>query len=108
MSKILKELCSTSKENFMCTETRENVFEMIRNALTKAPILVFPNFDKEFILDTDTIGEVLSKTDELGREHVVTCRLHAMNTHEKGYYCFTRKELLGIYYFYQHFNHYLY
>ena len=34
-------------------------------------------------------------------------RSHAMNNHEKGY-CITRKELLAIYYFCQHFNHYLY
>ena len=76
-----------------------------------APILCFPDINREFILDTDasfdTIGAVLSQKDKEGRERVVAYGSHSMTSHEKGY-CITRKELLAVYYFCMHFKHYLY
>ena len=54
-----------------------------------------------------TIGAVLSQKDDSVEEIVIAYRLHAMNSHER-VYCITRKDLLAIYYFMQHFNHYLY
>ena len=55
----------------------------------------------------DTIGAVLSQKDDSGDKRVFAYGSHAVNAHEK-FYCITRKELLIIYYFKQHFNHYLY
>ena len=43
--------------------------------LTTAPLLVYPDFSQQFILDTDTsdvgIGAVLSQIDDEGRECVI-------------------------------------
>ena len=79
--------------------------------MTTTPVLAFPDIHKDFILDTDasfsTIGGVLSQKDTNGRERLIAYGSHAMNAHEKGY-CVTRKEFLAIYFFCNHFQHYLY
>jgi len=83
----------------------------MKNALSKTPVLAYPDFNKEFILYTDasfdSIGAVLSQKDNDGHERVIAYGSHSMSKHEVGY-CITRKELLAIYYFTQHFKHYLY
>ena len=110
-SRILESICGTTNEKLIWSEKCEEAFEELKNALSKTPVLIYPNFQKEFILDTDasfdTIGAVLSQLDEQGHERVIAYGSHSMNKHEIGY-CITRKELLAIYYFTQHFKHYLY
>ena len=110
-SRLLEEMCGKTEKKIIWTETNEKVFNEMKEALMSPPILGFPDFRKEFTLDTDasfnTIGAVLSQADENGFEKVIAYGSHAMNNHEKGY-CITRKELLAIYFFCQHFNHYLY
>ena len=110
-ARALEEICGKNKEKLIWTEICETAFEDMKKALTETPILAYPDFRKDFILDTDasfdTIGAVLSQKDSEGRERVIAYGSHAMSIHEKGY-CITRKELLAIYYFCQHFNHYLY
>ena len=110
-ARALEEICGKNKEKLIWTDNCDKAFEDMKAALTEAPILTFPDFKKEFILDTDAsfdaIGAVLSQKDDNGREHVIAYGSHAMNNFERGY-CITRKELLAIYYFCQHFNHYLY
>jgi len=111
-ARALEELCGKNRERkLIWPEKCEKAFEEMKNALVSSPILGFPDFRKEFILDTDasfdTIGAVLSQIDDQGCERVIAYGSHAMNAHEKGY-CITRKELLAIYYFCQHFSHYLY
>ena len=99
-----------NKNIIIWPEKCERAFEEMKNALTTPPILSFPDFRREFILDTDasfdTIGAVLSQKDEEGHERIIAYGSHPMSNHEKGY-CITRKELLVIVYFCQHFNHYL-
>jgi len=83
----------------------------MKEAWAKSPVLGYPDVNKGCILNTDasfnTIGAVLAQKDDSGQENVIAYGSHDMNNHEKGY-CITRKELLAIYYFCQHFNHYLY
>ena len=110
-ARALESICGKNNEKIRWTEMCEKAFREMKEALITAPVLVFPDFRKEFILDTDasfdTIGAVLSQKDEKGHEHVIAYGSHAMSSHEKGY-CITRKELLAIYYFCKHFNYYLY
>ena len=64
----------------------------MKNALTTPLIFSFPDFTREFILDTDasfdTIGAVLSQKDDEGHERVIAYGSHAMSNHEKGYCIF--------------------
>jgi len=110
-SKVLESLCGSTQNKICWTNDCEEAFQNLKKELTKAPVLAFPDFSNEFILDTDAsfdrIGAVLSQLDENGREKPIAYGSRAMNKHELGY-CITRKELLAIFYFTQHFKHYLY
>ena len=111
-SKILEGLCGKNKDKKLTwTKECDEAFQTLKDKMTKTPILAYPDFEKEFILDTDasfdTIGAVLAQKDAYGRERVIAYGSHKMNKHELGY-CITRKELLAIYYFTQHFKHFLY
>ena len=59
---------------FIWTEGHQIAFEKLKKHLTEAPILVFPDFTKDFILDTDasgtSIGAVLSQKID-SKERVV-------------------------------------
>ena len=107
----LEGMCGNSKEKLVWSDQCEEAFRELKSALSVTPVLVYPDFKKDFILDTDasfdTIGAVLSQRDDKGNERVIAYGSHTMNKHELGY-CITRKELLAIYYFTQHFKHYLY
>ena len=69
-------------------------------------ILTFPDFTKTFVLDTDAsnegIGAVLSQEDE-GRETVVAYASKVLSKAERRY-CVTRRELLAVVTFLQHFR----
>jgi len=110
-ARILEALCGKGNEKLVWSDQCEESFNQLKSALQETPVLAYPDFNKVFILDTDAsfdaIGAVLSQLDEYGNERVIAYGSHAMNSHERGY-CITRKELLAIYYFTQHFNHYLY
>jgi hypothetical protein len=93
----------TQKQSqFDWTEECQRSFEQLKTKLTSAPLLVFPNFTKKFILDTDAsnsgIGAVLSQMDEQGCERVVAYASRVLSKPERNY-CVTRKELLAAVYF---------
>ncbi|GFS97609.1 retrovirus-related Pol polyprotein from transposon 17.6 [Trichonephila clavipes] len=79
-------------------------------ALTSSPILIYPQPDKPFILDTDasneSVGAVLSQEID-GQERVVAYWSKSLSKPERNY-CVTRKELLAIVKAIEHFHHYLY
>lgn len=78
--------------------------------LTSAPILVMPNWSQPFVIGTDAsdtgIGAVLSQVDAEGVEHVVSYGSCILTKAEQNY-CVTRKELLAVVTFLQHFRQYL-
>jgi hypothetical protein len=53
----------------------ERAFEVLKEALTKLPVLAKPDFGKEWLLEVDTSGEsvgtVLSQNQESGDVHPV-------------------------------------
>ena len=111
LSNPLEKLCSSSiKTLHWNNECNEN-FIKLKEKLTSAPVLAYPDYTRYFILVTDAsfdcIGAVLSQINENGKEQVVSYGSHSLNKHELGY-CVTRKELLAIYHFVNHFKHYLY
>ncbi|GFX52245.1 retrovirus-related Pol polyprotein from transposon opus [Trichonephila clavipes] len=63
-----------SKQKFQWTKECEDSFLQLKEALTSSPILIYPQSDKPFILDTDasneSVGAVLSQEID-GQERVV-------------------------------------
>ncbi|KAJ8017967.1 hypothetical protein HOLleu_44301 [Holothuria leucospilota] len=90
----------------------ELAFTKLKQALTSAPILAYPEEKGTFVLDTDAsdfgIGSVLSQQKEGStQETVVAYFSKALSKAEKSY-CVTRKELLAVIASVKHFHHYLY
>ncbi|GFQ89677.1 retrovirus-related Pol polyprotein from transposon 412, partial [Trichonephila clavata] len=63
-----------NKQKFLWTDECEEAFNSLKAALTSSPILVYPDPEKQFILDTDasheSVGAVLSQEIN-GQEHVI-------------------------------------
>ena len=94
---------------FKWTVECAEAFAELKSRLVSAPILAFPDCSKPFILDTDAsqtgIGAVLSQECN-GTERVIAFASRVLSKAERKY-CVTRKELLAVVTFIQHFRHYL-
>ena len=94
---------------FRWTSECDNAFCELKQLLTSAPVLSYPDFSKPFILDTDAsnvgIGAVLSQNHN-GREHVVAYASKFLTKAERNY-SVTCRELLAIVTFTNHFRQYL-
>ncbi|GFX69301.1 retrovirus-related Pol polyprotein from transposon opus [Trichonephila clavipes] len=99
-----------AKQKFIWTGECDNAFNKLKDALTSAPILAYPEIGKQFILDTDasheSIGAVLSQEID-GQERVIAYFSKCLSKPERNY-CVTRKELLAIVKAVEHFHPYLY
>ena len=60
---------------FEWTDKQQRAFDFLKERLMEAPILQYPDFEKQFILYTDAsgtgLGAVLSQKDEEKRERVI-------------------------------------
>ena len=96
---------------FEWTSECQLAFDRLRQRLVIAPVLAFPDFTRTFILDTDAsdtrIGAVLSQSMEDGCEHVIAYASRVLTKPER-HYCVTRRELLAVVTFVQHFRPYTY
>ena len=87
------------------------VVDILKRKVHSAPILVFPGFDKPFLLKTDSskegLGSVLSQKQSNGHYHPVTFGSHSLTLSEKNYHS-TKLEFLGLKWsFMEHFKEYL-
>ena len=98
-----------AKVKFDWGEEEEDSFQKLKEAITEAPLLVYPREGGGFVLDTDAsdkaIGAVLSQVQD-GKERVVAYGSFVLSTAQRNY-CVTRRELLAIVVFTKHFRHYL-
>jgi hypothetical protein len=88
------------RNKFPDTPATREAFEKLRQALTSAPVLINPDFDKEFILYTDACGIGIAGNlhqiwDEDGKEHPVLYISRRLNSHEAKYTS-TELECLGV------------
>lgn len=101
---------TTKNSVFSWTEKHQAAFQKLCKALASAPVLAIPDFNCPFILDTDASGEaigaVLSQNID-GKERVVAYASRCLDRTERQY-CVTRRELLAVVHFVQHFKTYLY
>ena len=88
----------------------ENAFSTLCSKLTTTPVLAYPDFNQQFILDTDAsnmvIGAVLSQIGDDGQEHIIAYGSRLLTKSERQY-CVTRRELLAVVVFTKHFCPYL-
>eukprot|EP00731_Ephydatia_muelleri_P029484 Em0021g7a len=109
---IAKPLNRLTEKNttFEWSTTCQRAFENLRNCLVEPPVLAYPNYTRDFLLDTDAsncgIGVVLSQVDDSGAERVICYASRSLSRQEQRY-CVTRRELLAVVEFTQHFRHYL-
>ena len=95
---------------FLWTDACEQAFKALKDALTSAPILAFPNFKEPFHLYTDAsndgIGVTLGQIQE-GREVAIAYAGRDFNTAERNYST-TEREALAVIFGIKKFEPYLY
>ena len=105
ISRPLSQL-SSKHARFEWTEKCKLAFQELKERLTSAPILAYPNHSLPFLLDTDAsgvgTGAVLSQIQD-GHERVIAY-FSKMYTKEQRNYCVTRQELLAIINVVKHFR----
>ena len=83
----------------------------MKQLLTCAPVLAFPDFNQEFILETDAsgrgLGAILAQKQPDGFTRPIAHASRTLQQHEKKYSA-TELEALGIVWSVKHFHHYLY
>lgn len=111
---ICAQLCKRSQTEanveFAWVPECQSSFDTLKKLLSTAPVLSYPDFTVEFILDTDAcnhgIGAVLRQLkDEV--EHPVAFSSRTLTKAERND-CVTRKELLAVVEFVRQFRHYLF
>ena len=96
---------------FDWTESCQSSFERLKELLTTSPILVLPDFQKDFLLETDAsgqgLGAVLAQKQEDGLVRPIAFASRTLQPH-KQHYGVTELEGLGVVWAMKHFRHYLY
>lgn len=100
----------TSKLEWTWTERHQEAFNKLKHKVTTEPILVIPNFDKPFLVETDAskfaVGAILSQENEEGKKQPIAFISHALNEQEQRWDTF-EKEVYAIVYTLQKWQHYL-
>ena len=72
---------------FQWTPEHQESFDKLKEALTVAPVLSYPDYSKPFILEMDAslkgLRAVLSQEDDEGNLHVVSYASHTLKPYEK-------------------------
>ena len=92
------------------TEVQQSGFKYLKNCLITAPILVYPDFSKKFLVFTDGsymgLGAVLAQLDDQNKEHVIAYASRSLNSAERNY-APTELECLAAVWAMEHFRTYL-
>ncbi|QRV93063.1 Retrotransposable element Tf2 protein [Ceratobasidium sp. AG-Ba] len=84
---------------FKWTDKEDQAFQSIKEAITKEPVLIHPNPEKPYILETDAsgvaLGAVLSQKGEDGRLHPIAYLSQSFTPPQRNYDTYD-KELLAI------------
>ena len=111
-STIVAPLTNLLQKNtkFLWTSTCDNAFNNIKRVLMNSPVLVSPDFNKQFKLAVDAsdvgIGAVLYQESDDNIDRVVSFYSKKLNRYQKNYSTI-EKECLGLLLSLQHFDVYL-
>ena len=112
-AKVAKPLHSLTCKDAKFTWTTECqvAFDDLKSRLTHAPVLAYPDFDKNFVLETDAsirgLGAILSQYQEDGQIHPIAFASRGLSPAEKNH-CITNLETLAVVWAVSHFHAYLY
>ncbi|GFU06327.1 retrovirus-related Pol polyprotein from transposon 412 [Trichonephila clavipes] len=100
----------TKKGEIKWTTECENAFRELKGKLIDKPVLYAPNFEREFIVQTDAsnagMGAVLTQLTEQGEEHPILYLSKKFSEVEKRY-CTTEKECASIVFAIKRLHYYL-
>ena len=112
-SKIANPLFALTHKDcsFVWSQKCEDAFNQLKILLTNAPLLVFPDFKKKFVLETDAsglgLGAVLAQQQDDGSVAPIAYASRTLQPHKKNYGV-TEFEALGVVWAVKHFHPYLY
>ena len=96
---------------FYWTAECESAFDYLKVCLITMPVLAYPDFDKNFVLETDAsilgLGAILSQVQEDGKLHPIAYASRSLSKSEKNY-SVTDLETLAVVWGITHFRYYLY
>ena len=90
-SKIANPLFALTKKDvpYVWKDDCQQAFDELKDRLTKAPVLVYPDFSERFILETDAsgvgLGAVLSQKQASGNVAPIAYASRTLQSHEKNY-----------------------
>src|SRR5918912_4024639 len=91
-------------------EKQEKAFKLLKEKLIEAPVLIYPDFEKEFILYTDAstiaLGAILHQKGDDGKEHVIAYENKTLSKAEQNY-SITELECLAVIWAIEKFDYYL-
>ena len=95
---------------FIWSSECQQAFDTLKGALTGTSILIYPDFNKEFLVATDasdiSLGATLSQKDDEGRVRPIAYAGRSLKPAEKNY-TVTHRELLAVVWAVEHFRVYL-
>ena len=96
---------------FLWSPPCQEVFERLKTLLSEAPLLTFPNFDRDLVLEMDAsgvgLGEVLAQVQEEGTMRPIAYASRTFQNYECNY-GITELKALGVVWAVKHFRPYLY
>ena len=95
---------------FLWSSPCQEAFERLKTLLSEAPLLALPNFDRDFVLETDVsgvgIGAVLAQVQEDGTKRPIAYARRTLQKYECNY-GITELEAIGVVWSVKHFRPYL-
>lgn len=99
---------TSSKVEFKWTEVERSAFENLKLSLTKAPMLVAPDFSLSFVIRTDASKKPGAMGAVLEQEHGVIAYASRHYTPAEDRYTVSEKEALAVLWASRQFRHYIY
>ena len=86
-----------TKPSFVWVSEHQKAFDTLEVALTTAPVLGYPNFNRDFILKADVslrgLGAVLSQVDNASKVHVITYASQTLRPSEQSVHNYSSANL---------------
>ena len=95
---------------FKCTQETQKAFDLLKQKLCSAPVLIFPDLEKEFSLYTDSSGYAIGCClcqGPKGKENPICYISRTLTANERKYSTY-EKEFFAIYWSINHLRGYLY